>query len=40
MFSFTALLSRRRTRYLDAQWQLRTGVLKVLITDVNAKTTV
>ena len=25
MFSFTAILSRRRTSHLDAQWQLRTG---------------
>ena len=29
MFSFTAILSRRRTRHLDAQWQLRTGLLTV-----------
>ena len=27
MFSLTAILSRRRTRHLDAQWQFRTGLL-------------
>ena len=27
MFSFTAILSRRRTRHLNAQWQFRTGLL-------------
>ena len=29
MLSFTAILSRRRTRHLDAQWQLQTGLLIV-----------
>ena len=29
MFSFTAISSRRRTRHLDAQWQLRTGLYQV-----------
>ena len=27
MFSFTAILSRRRTRHLGVQWQLRAGLL-------------
>ena len=30
MFSFTAILSRRRTRRLDAQWQLRTLLINYM----------
>ena len=31
MFSFTAILYRRATRHLDAQWQLRAGLRRFSI---------